>query len=202
MDARFVTSAFQQKQYPPADRPEIAIAGRSNVGKSSLINTLVQHRNLAKTSGRPGRTQSINFFLVNAAMYLVDLPGYGYARVPIKVKASWKQMVEAYLTTRPNLKGVVVILDIRRELSPGDNDLLAWLKHHKVTVILALTKADKISRQQAKTQAGRIFQACSSYSPLGPVLFSSKTRAGRGELWEHIGRAAGVTIAGLPAHRS
>jgi GTP-binding protein len=201
MDARFITSAFRQEQYPAPDRPEIAIAGRSNVGKSSLINTLVRRGNLARTSSRPGRTQSLNFFLVNAAIYLVDLPGYGYARVPIKVKASWKQMVEAYLKTRPNLKAVVVILDVRRDLSLGDGDLLQWLKHHNVTAILALTKADKISRQQAKTQAGRILQACRAYTPMGPVLFSSKTREGREELWECIGRTAGLTIAGLPGHR-
>jgi GTP-binding protein len=101
------------------------------------------------------------------------------------------------LKTRPNLKAVVVILDVRRDLSPGDGDLLQWLKHHNVTAILALTKADKISRQQAKTQAGRILQACRAYAPIGPVLFSSKTREGREELWEHIGRTAGLTIAGL-----
>ena len=192
MDARFITSAFRGDQYPPADKPEIAIAGRSNVGKSSLINTLVKRRNLARTSGRPGRTQSINFFLVNGALYLVDLPGYGYARVPITVKASWKEMVEAYLNTRPNLKAVVLILDIRRDLSAGDKDLLEWLAHRKFPIILALTKADKMSKQQARTQAGRIAAACGMYTPLGPVLFSSKTRQGRDELWKLITGLAGI----------
>ncbi|OPX39467.1 MAG: YihA family ribosome biogenesis GTP-binding protein [Thermoplasmata archaeon] len=186
MDAQFITSAFRQDQYPPADRPEIAIAGRSNVGKSSLINTLVKRRGLAKTSSRPGRTQSINFFLVNGALYLVDLPGYGYARVPIKVKASWKVMVEAYLNTRPNLKAVVVILDIRRDLSAGDKDLLEWLKHHGVPIVLVLTKTDKLSKQKARAQAGRMKAVCAMYTPLDPVLFSSKTRQGRDELWTHI----------------
>lgn len=162
------------------------------MGKSSLINTLVTRRNLARTSDRPGRTQSINFFLVNGAVYLVDLPGYGYARVPIKVKTSWKDMVEAYLNTRPNLKAVVVILDIRRDLSAGDKDLLEWLGHRKLPIILALTKADKMTKQQARTQAGKIAAACGIYAPLGAVLFSSKTRQGRNELWSHITEVARI----------
>lgn len=192
MEAQFITSAFRQDQYPSTDRPEIAFAGRSNVGKSSLINTLTKRRNLARTSGRPGRTQSINFFLVNGLLHLVDLPGYGYARVPIKVKASWKEMVESYLSTRPNLRGVIVILDIRRSLSAGDQDLLEWLSHHQVPIILVLTKTDKVSKQQAHTQASRMATACARYAPFGPILFSSKTRQGRDELWQRISEAAEI----------
>ena len=111
MNAEFVTSAFNEKQYPAADRPEVAFAGKSKVGKSSLINTLVNRKKLARTSATPGRTQSINFFRLGKSLYLVDLPGYGFARVPVNVKRSWKEMVETYLRTRPTLKAVVVILD-------------------------------------------------------------------------------------------
>ena len=110
MHVTFLKSAFHESQYPPPDRPEIAFAGRSNVGKSSLINTLVKRKHLARTSSKPGRTQSINFFNVDNRLYLVDLPGYGYARVPIGVKKSWELMVETYLRTRLTLKAVVVIV--------------------------------------------------------------------------------------------
>ena len=112
MHARFLLSAFQPRQYPPPDKPEIAFAGRSNVGKSSLINTLVNRRGLARTSSTPGRTQAINFFDVDNRLYFVDLPGYGFARVPMAVKKSWQHMVESYLQGRPNLCAVILILDI------------------------------------------------------------------------------------------
>ena len=194
MDAKFLLSAFGKHQYPPADKPEIAFAGRSNVGKSSLINTLVNRRKLARTGSQPGRTQSINFFVLNDAIYLVDLPGYGYAKVPLKVKASWKEMVETYLNTRPNLKAVVVILDIRRDLSQGDRDLLDWLTQNGVGIILALTKADKMSRQQAGIRANKIPQGLNSNVLTGPVLFSSKTRQGRDDLRAYINLVTGVKI--------
>ncbi|MBW2169453.1 MAG: ribosome biogenesis GTP-binding protein YsxC, partial [Deltaproteobacteria bacterium] len=120
MDATFIISAFSENQYPPPDMEEVAFAGRSNVGKSSLINVLVNRKGLARTSSTPGRTQSINFFSVGESLYIVDLPGYGFARVPINVKKSWHNMVETYLRTRSNLKAVVVILDIRRDPTSGD----------------------------------------------------------------------------------
>ncbi|MCD6293869.1 MAG: YihA family ribosome biogenesis GTP-binding protein, partial [Deltaproteobacteria bacterium] len=132
MDVEFIKSAFQEKHYPPPDRPEIAFAGKSNVGKSSLLNTLVNRRKLARTSSTPGRTQAINFFRFGKTLYLVDLPGYGFARVPIKVKKSWGLMVEDYLRTRETLKAVVVILDIRRDPSTGDEDLINWLNYYAI----------------------------------------------------------------------
>jgi len=187
MDVEFLISAFHETQYPSPDRPEIAFAGRSNVGKSSLINTLVKRKKLARTSSTPGRTQSINFFSMNDQLYLVDLPGYGYAKVPLNVKKSWQDMVETYLRTRSNLKAVVVILDIRRDLTPGDTELLNWLKYYHVNIILVLTKADKVSRQEARNRAHIIRGQCQDIVEDSPTLFSAKTRHGRDELWEKIG---------------
>ncbi len=186
MDAAFVISAFQESQYPPADMPEIAFAGRSNVGKSSLINTLVNRKKLAKISAKPGRTQSINFFRVGKSFYLVDLPGYGFAKVPIAVKKSWQLMVETYLRKRMTLKAVIVILDIRRELSTGDMDLLNWLNHYAINAILVLTKADKVSRQKALAHAKIIDRQLRKFSASASVVFSAKTRQGREEVWEEI----------------
>jgi GTP-binding protein len=186
MDVVFLTSAFRENQYPPPDRPEVAFAGRSNVGKSSLINVLVNRKGLAKTGSRPGRTQAINFLGVDTRLYLVDLPGYGYARVPGQVKNSWRSMVETYLSTRQNLQGVVVILDIRREPTPGDKNLLDWLKHYGIRTTLVLTKADKLSRSQTLNRGRIIERQIAEVSPDSPVIFSAKTRQGREEVWKKI----------------
>ncbi len=192
MTIEFLTSAFKEGQYPPADRAEIAFAGRSNVGKSSLINVLVNRKKLARTSSTPGRTQSINFFCFGDSLYLVDLPGYGFARVPVKVKQSWQQMVETYLKTRENLKSVVVILDIRREPAAGDIDLLQWLNHYQIAPIIVLTKADKLSRQQARQRAALIAEALAGISPQEPIVFSAKTRQGKEEIWKKLRASAGL----------
>ncbi len=186
MDVEFLVSAFRETQYPPPDRPEVAFAGRSNVGKSSLINVLVNRKSLARTSSQPGRTQSINYFRAGKSLYLVDLPGYGFARVPIKIKKSWQNMVETYLQKRSNLKAVVVILDIRREPTTGDKDLLNWLKHYGIHAIIVLTKADKLSRQQARKQTNLISRELREICADAPVVFSAKTRQGREEIWEKI----------------
>ena len=188
MDVEFVISAFSETQYPHSKRTEIAFAGRSNVGKSSLINTLVNRKSLAKTSSKPGRTQSINFFRIGQSLYFVDLPGYGFARVPIRVKKSWQHMVETYLRSRLNLKAVLVIIDIRRDLASGDIDLLSWLKHYNIPSIPVLTKADKISRQQARARADNIGRQFDKILPGTPTIFSAKTRQGREEIWEKIKR--------------
>ncbi|MEM5788274.1 MAG: ribosome biogenesis GTP-binding protein YihA/YsxC, partial [Syntrophobacteraceae bacterium] len=126
--AEFITSAVHPKQYPDGHLPEIAFAGRSNVGKSSLINCLLQRKKLVRTSRTPGRTQLINFFLINETFRFVDLPGYGYAKVAQSVRASWGPMIETYLAGRQNLKGVIQIMDLRHPPTPDDLSLWAWLK--------------------------------------------------------------------------
>jgi len=192
MEITFLKSAFRESHYPPHDKPEIAFAGRSNVGKSSLINILVNRRKLARTSSKPGRTQAINFFCVDNRLYFVDLPGYGYARVPLKVKKSWGTMVDTYIRKRSNLKGVVVILDIRRDPSAGDMDLLNWLNRYDTPTILVLTKADKLSHHQSMTRAKLIEGRLDDVLADEPTIFSAKTRRGREEIWEKIDRITGI----------
>lgn len=199
MQVTFLKSAFREGHYPPPDRPEIAFAGRSNVGKSSLINVMVNRRSLAKTSSRPGRTQAINFFAVGDDLYLVDLPGYGYARVAENVKISWKRMVETYLKRRPNLMGVVVILDIRRDVSEMDRDLLSWLVHYRRPVVPVITKSDKLARHQALAQTRNIASQIEDLAPRSPIVFSAKSREGREPIWKAIEEL--IRPSPPPAHR-
>jgi GTP-binding protein len=185
--SEFVTSAVKPEQYPEPEHPEIAFAGRSNVGKSSLINKLVNRRSLVKTSSTPGRTQLINFFLVNEALSLVDLPGYGYAKVPAAVKKQWGPMVEAYIANRTNLKAVVLLMDIRRTPKTEEFNLMDWLHHNRIPTILVLTKADKLSKTQQNRQrklAAEIF----GINAEDFVLFSAKSGLGKLPLWEMIDR--------------
>jgi GTP-binding protein len=192
MEVSFLISAFRQSQYPPADRPEVAFAGRSNVGKSSLINVLLNRKKLARTSATPGRTQSINFFSVDDQFYVVDLPGYGFARVPLKVRAAWGEMVETYLRTRSNLKAVVVIVDIRRGFNPSDLSLLQALERFGKKAIVVLTKADKLSRQQRRAKINEISDRLADVHEGGPILFSAKTREGREEVWKQVLGSMGI----------
>ena len=183
--AQFVTSAVKPDQYPPADLPEIAFAGRSNVGKSSLINTLVNRKRLVKTSSTPGRTQLVNFFVINDALSVVDLPGYGYARVPFAVRQRWGPMIETYLTTRETLKGVVLILDIRRRPRAEETGFIDWLKQYRLASILVLTKTDKLSKTNLIKQR-RLIAEDLNISSEDLIMFSAKNRSGREAVWQSI----------------
>lgn len=194
MNVEFLKSAFQAGHYPPPDKPEVAFAGRSNVGKSSLLNVLVNRRKLARTSSTPGRTQAINFFCVNDRLYLVDLPGYGYARVPLKVKKAWGDMVETYLRSRSNLKAVVLILDIRRDPGPDEIGLLEWLADYGIACIPVLTKSDKVSRNQAQAGVKRIAGNLGALLKEPPILFSAKTRVGKKEIGEKITQVTDIEV--------
>ena len=183
--AEFVTSATKPSQYPPGDLPEIAFAGRSNVGKSSLINTLVNRKHLVKTSSTPGRTQLINFFNINDTVGFVDLPGYGYAKVPESIRKKWGPMIEAYLSKRDSLMAVVVIIDIRRTPGTEEHDLIHWLDYYHISRILVITKADKLSKNKQIKQVNTIIRALGMQKK-DMILFSAKTRLGKDAVWEAI----------------
>jgi GTP-binding protein len=185
ISAEFVTSAAKPAQYPPAFLPEIAFAGRSNVGKSSLINTLVNRRHLVKTSSTPGRTQLINFFDINRQIGFVDLPGYGYAKVPVSVRKNWGPMIETYLRGRPTLKGVVIIMDIRRLPGQAELNLLDWLNHYSIAGIFVLTKTDKLSKSKQLQQHQLIARGLEMDKEKF-ILFSAKSRRGKDTLWNAI----------------
>jgi GTP-binding protein len=183
--AEFVTSAVKPSQYPPAVLPEIAFAGRSNVGKSSLINTLVNRKRLVKTSSTPGRTQLINFFNINEKFSFVDIPGYGYAKVPASVKKKWGPMIETYITTRNTLKGVVLIMDVRRIPGPEEMNMLDWLNHYDIPSVPVLTKSDKLSKTRQQKQLEEIANTLSA-DKNNLILFSAKSRQGKDEVWDAV----------------
>jgi GTP-binding protein len=185
LSAEFVVSAAQAAQFPRDRRPQIAFAGRSNVGKSSIINALLHRKALVKTSSTPGKTQLINFFIINGQFYFVDLPGYGYARAPQAVTDTWAPMIEGYLKNSPDLRAVVVLLDVRREPDERDIRLLDWLRQYDIPAICVLTKADKLSRQESE-QARRNVMESLELSDL--LLTSARDGQGIKVLWSEIGR--------------
>lgn len=188
---KFIKSAVNPADYPPAELPEIAFAGRSNVGKSSLINVLVERKGLVRTSSTPGRTQLLNFFEVIAgqgALTLVDLPGYGYAKVPLHVKRQWGPMMEQYLAGRETLKAVVLIMDIRRTPTDEDLQMLTWLQSYQRRPIIVLTKCDKLTKNQRAKQTA-IISASLKLDPAYLLHFSALNKDGKAEIWQAITKA-------------
>jgi GTP-binding protein len=186
--AEFIKSAGASVDLPKSPLPQVAFAGRSNVGKSSLINCLVERKDLAKTSSVPGKTRLINFFSVNDAVILVDLPGYGYARVSKEMRKTWRPMVEEYFLTSRTIKGAVIIIDIRRGPEQEEIDLAGWLAGRAIRTLFVATKADKEKRSMLGTRV-RDSARVLGVSPDEFILFSAKTRAGRDLLWKRIREA-------------
>lgn len=168
---------------PKNEMPEFAFSGKSNVGKSSLINALMLRKNLARTSGQPGKTQTINYYKVNNSFFLVDLPGYGYAKVSKEIKAKWGKMIEKYLKTSKVLKVVFLLVDIRHD--PGENDItmFEWITANGFTPVIICTKADKISRSQVIKQVSLIRKGLGASQQIRMIPFSAETKQGRDEIW-------------------
>ena len=184
--AEFVKSAFEMAHWTTDGRPEIAFLGRSNVGKSSLINSLLLRKGLARTSNTPGRTQSINFFLINDILYFTDLPGYGYARVSKVMRADWGKMAEEYLSERKELALCIQLIDSRHKPTPLDMQLNEWLVHHGKPHIVAATKTDKLSNNELQKT---LKEARKILSNAKIVAYSANTGKGRDELWGEINSA-------------
>jgi GTP-binding protein len=187
----FETSATEPDQYPWPDRPEVAFGGRSNVGKSSLINTLVNRKNLVRTSKEPGRTRTLNFYDLNGELYLVDLPGYGYAKVSKEERYGWGEMIETYLDVRRNLEVVVCVLDLRRGIEEDDQQLIEAAPHFGVQPIPVFTKADKVGSSERQQ---RLREIASRYGgdPEEFVLLSGEDRRGPRDLWSRIEDYTGI----------
>lgn len=184
--AEFVKSAFNETHWTTDGLPEISFLGRSNVGKSSLLNSLLQRKGLARTSNTPGRTQSINFFLVNESFYLTDLPGYGYAKVSKTMRADWGKMAEEYLAQREELVLSIQLVDSRHQPTPLDKQLNEWLIYHQKKHLVVATKTDKLSNNKLKTN----FQEIEKAFPESLIIaYSALTGKGREVVWREIGNS-------------
>lgn len=177
---------------PETGRPEVAFAGKSNVGKSSLINALMNRKSLARTSAAPGKTQTINFYNVNEAIYLVDLPGYGYVKASEEIKAKWGKMIEDYLHQSKEIRGVFLLIDIRHDPSENDRIMYRWILDHGYEPIIIATKLDKIKRSQVQKQMKLIRQGLNVVPGTRMIPFSAQTKQGREEIWEVIDQIAGM----------
>ena len=187
--ADIVISAVRPAQYPETNIPEIALAGRSNVGKSSFINKMLNRKALARTSSKPGKTQTLNFFLINEQLFYVDVPGYGYAKVSKTEREAWGKMIETYLTSREQLRSVVLLVDLRHAPSKDDVMMYDFLKHYEIPVIIVATKADKIPKGKWEKHAKVVRETLQIEEGDELVLFSSETGMGKEKAWSAIERA-------------
>ena len=181
--ARFVVSAAKPEDFPPPSLPEIAVVGRSNVGKSSVINALIG-TDLARTSRTPGRTRLVNWFEVDGKLHLVDLPGYGYAEVSREMRESWRPLIEAYLSDRATLRGVLLLLDIRRGAQDEELDLVPWLEQRGTPIVVALTKADKLAKNKRHPEIAKARRALGLARD--PLAVSAQTGDGVDTLWRAL----------------
>lgn len=184
--ARYELTAVKPEQYPFGNMSEVALVGRSNVGKSTIINTLLNRRNLARISSEPGKTRGINFYNIDDMLYFVDLPGYGYAKVSKKQKGSWGGIIETYLNSRRQLDMVVMLVDIRHAPSEDDRVMYKWIQEHGLPHVVVATKADKIPRSQIHARMQDIRKVLGMGDGIAVIPFSSETRQGKDETWAAI----------------
>lgn len=185
-------SAVQEDQYPTDQQPEIALVGRSNVGKSSLTNVLINRKNFAHTSSQPGKTQTLNFYHVEEALYFVDVPGYGYAKVSKKQREKFGKMIEHYLTNRDQLKGVIELVDGRHVPTDDDIAMYQWLTYYQVPTLVVATKVDKLKPSQYNRIEKQVRQALGMQAGAPLLLFSAQTRLGKEQVWDWISQQTGV----------
>lgn len=186
-NSSYAVSAVKESQYPKDNLPEIALSGRSNVGKSSLINTFLKRKNLARTSSQPGKTQTLNFYLVNEDFYLVDVPGYGYARVSQKKRQEFGEMIQDYLETRPNLKGLVILIDSRHEPTKDDIAMYNYAQYLNLPILVVCTKIDKVKKSQVnKVMSGLKKHLDLDYDHVSVLTFSSVSKLHVKELGDWI----------------
>lgn len=178
---------------PENDKPEIAFAGKSNVGKSSLINSLINRKSLARTSSTPGKTQTINYYNINDALYFVDLPGYGYAKTAEAVREKWGKMVERYLMSSKQLKLVFLLIDIRHEPSQNDKNMYEWIVYHGFMPVIIATKMDKLKRSQIAKHVKVIKEGIGASPETKIFPFSSLTKQGKDDIWDYIVDACGFS---------
>ncbi|MGP4071368.1 ribosome biogenesis GTP-binding protein YihA/YsxC [Piscibacillus sp. B03] len=184
--AEIVISAVSKKQYPNEGLPEVALAGRSNVGKSSFINKMIQRKSLARTSSKPGKTQTLNFYKINEAFFFVDVPGYGYAKVSKKEREAWGRMMEEYFQERETLEGTVLLIDMRHPPTEDDIIMYDFLKHFDIPVLIVATKLDKVKKAKRDQHIKVIKEALDIEPEDNLVAFSAETGEGKDQAWKHL----------------